>query len=270
MLGELISKAVFCAAEARRLEGMEGKVLLAGCLPPLGESYQPATLAKEVMVKQYQDIIKHLVTSTDQVDVLLCETMSSAGEALACLEAAERSGVLEQTPLWVSFTIEDRLDCPKLRGGEDLQSAVKALLEHNEGSRRRVKAVLVNCSAPASATVALKLLARAIQEATRGEDIYIGAYANGFITTTSQWLLSLSKSASPEQQQEARSEEYTKCLVKQPEADYDEDTGTIKEEAYTKHVMEWLEIHPSVKVVGGCCGIGVSHIKHLNEHIRAR
>ena len=271
MMGQLISKAVFCAAEARRLEGIEG-VLLAGCLPPLGESYQPATrtLTKEAMVRQYEDIIHHMSTSTDQVDVLLCETMSSVGEALACLEAVERSGV--SAPLWISFTIEDRVDCAKLRSGEDLQSAVKTLLAHKD-CKGRVKAVLVNCSAPASATVALKVLTQAIHETqTCGEDIYTakintGAYANGFITTTSQWMISASASS---EQQQARSEQDTKCLVKQPESDYYEDTGTIKEEAYTKHVLDWLKIHPSVKVVGGCCGIGVSHIKHLKKHIHAR
>ncbi|MDZ7749674.1 MAG: homocysteine S-methyltransferase family protein [Halofilum sp. (in: g-proteobacteria)] len=98
----------------------------------------------------------------EYVDLFLCETMSTASEALAAARGAASTGL----PVWVSWTVADD-GSGRLRSGEDIGDAVATLAgEH-------VDAVLVNCSMPESVDAAMPALAR---HAGRP----FGAYANGF------------------------------------------------------------------------------------------
>jgi S-methylmethionine-dependent homocysteine/selenocysteine methylase len=96
------------------------------------------------------------------VDLLLCETMSTSGEALAAARGAARTG----KPVWVSWTLADD-GSGRLRSGETLSEALAVL------DGLPVQAVLVNCSIPESVSAAMPELAR---EAGRP----FGGYANGF------------------------------------------------------------------------------------------
>ena len=60
-------------------------------------------------------------------------------------------------PVWVSFTLEDSLEA-RLRSGESLMESVWKLME-----TVAVDAVLVNCSAPATCSAALKRLQEVTQ-----------------------------------------------------------------------------------------------------------
>ncbi|CAN5603047.1 hypothetical protein BH23CHL5_BH23CHL5_28550 [soil metagenome] len=80
-------------------------VWIAGSLPPLHGSYRPD------LVRPFEEIEplyrEQAAILAPHVDLFLCETMSSAVEALAAASAASRTG----KPVWVSFTLhEDQSD----------------------------------------------------------------------------------------------------------------------------------------------------------------
>lgn len=78
--------------------------------------------------------------------------------------------------------------------------------------------------------------------------IKFGGYANGFKTTTSEWL------------DQGSSEPY----IDLPEDDYDNVNGIIFPDVYAhKYVEKW--IHMGATIVGGCCGTTPLHIKSIAE-----
>jgi S-methylmethionine-dependent homocysteine/selenocysteine methylase len=130
----------------------------------------------------------------------------------------------------VSFSLEDS-PAARLRSGEPIAAAVAPLLKHPH-----LAALLLNCCAPAAVSAALPALRAASPPALR-----LGVYANGFKTTTSEWL---SGGRGPRLEADA--------------ADYDAATGIISPAAYARHAAAWRTAGASV--VGGCCGVGPEHI----------
>lgn len=155
------------ADEARDESGRS--VVVAGSLPPLAGSYRPDRVGKfEEIEPLYREQAEVLAP---HVDLLLCETMSSADEARAAAVAATQTG----KPVWVSWTLhEDRSG--RLRSGEPLEDALKALAE------LPVSGVLANCCAPESITRAVPWLAHAGL-------VYAGGYANTFQPIPEDWDL---------------------------------------------------------------------------------
>lgn len=155
------------ADEARDESGRS--VVVAGSLPPLAGSYRPDRVGKfEEIEPLYREQAEVLAP---HVDLLLCETMSSADEARAAAVAATQTG----KPVWVSWTLhEDRSG--RLRSGETLEDALKALAE------LPVSGVLANCCAPESITRAVPWLAHAGLG-------YVGGYANTFQPIPEDWDL---------------------------------------------------------------------------------
>ena len=155
------------AKEARDASGRE--VLIAGSLPPLAGSYRPDRVGKfEEIEPLYREQAEVLAP---HVDLLLCETMSSAEEGRAAAAAATGTG----KPVWVCWTLhEDRPAC--LRSGEDVGDAFRSLAD------LPVSGVLANCCAPESITRAMaKLKQTGLQ--------YIGGYANTFQPIPDDWVL---------------------------------------------------------------------------------
>ena len=112
------------------------------------------------------------------VDILLCETMTTAAEARAAAQAGTETG----KPVWVSWTLSD--DPVRLRGGETIAEAIAELSDFD------VSAHLFNCSSSGAVSAALPLL----REHTVKP---IGAYTNPFkqepsdgayATNTPNWL----------------------------------------------------------------------------------
>ena len=149
--GELARQA---ADEADR------EVLVAGSLPPIYGSYRPDRVRSlEEIEPLYREQAAILA---EYVDLFLCETMSTAVEALAAARGAASTGL----PVWVSWTVADD-GSGLLRSGETVQAAIESL----DGVE--VEALLFNCSMPESVDAALPALA---EHARRP----FGAYANGF------------------------------------------------------------------------------------------
>ncbi|KAL0044683.1 hypothetical protein WJX82_005442 [Trebouxia sp. C0006] len=167
------------------------------------------------------------------VDLFLCETLASTAETMAAASAACRSG----KPFWVSWTLEDS-EHARLRSGESLQEAVK-LVQSLPG----LQAVLVNCCAPQAITAALPVL-----RAAAPDHVQVGASANGFKTSTTEWLGGGT----------------TPGMVV-PDGDYDKD-DVITSQAYAAHAKQWQKL--GATILGGCCAVGPAHIKHMTEVIK--
>jgi S-methylmethionine-dependent homocysteine/selenocysteine methylase len=144
-------------------------VLIAGSLPPLRGSYRPD------LVGELDDILplysEQAALLAPHVDLLLCETMSSAEEALAAARAACQTG----KPVWVAWTLHED-QSGRLRSGETIDEAVVAL------NALPVSGILANCCAPESITRAMPLLAKTGVK-------YLGGYANTFQPIPAKWKL---------------------------------------------------------------------------------
>ncbi|NKB92932.1 MAG: homocysteine S-methyltransferase, partial [Candidatus Nanopelagicales bacterium] len=150
---DLVQAGGALAARARDIAISEGlsntRPLVAGCLPPLHESYRPDRVGDyDELSSTYRMIVDSVAPSSD---VLLCETMHSTAEACAAAEAANAAGL----PVWVSFTVSE-VDVGCLRSGEAIAEGVAAIAEF-----RNVEAAMLNCSSPEAITSALPLLVQA-------------------------------------------------------------------------------------------------------------
>jgi S-methylmethionine-dependent homocysteine/selenocysteine methylase len=164
-LRELNELAGQLAVEAR--EGAGREVWIAGSLPPQSESYRPdLVLPPETIEPLYREQAEILAP---YVDLFICETMSSAAEAVSAATAACATG----KPVWVSYTLhEDRSG--RLRSGESIAEAVRAL------DGLPVTGILANCCAPESITAAMPEL-----RATGAT--FFGGYANTFAPVPETW-----------------------------------------------------------------------------------
>jgi len=164
---ELNTLACTLAQDARA--ATNPAVLIAGSLPPLFGSYRPDRVRSfDEIVPRYSEQAELLAP---YVDLLICETMSSAAEAYAAAYAATQTG----KPVWVSWTLhEDRSG--QLRSGESITEAIAALAD------LPVSGLLCNCCAPESITAALPLL-----QASGLSNI--GGYANTFASVPETWTL---------------------------------------------------------------------------------
>jgi S-methylmethionine-dependent homocysteine/selenocysteine methylase len=164
---ELNELACRLAVAAR--DGADRPVWIAGSLPPLNGSYRPDRVLPAATIEPlYREQAEILAP---YVNLLLCETMSSAAEAVAAATAACSTG----KPVWISYTLhEDRSG--RLRSGETIADAVRAL------GTLPVSGILANCCAPESITAAMPTL-RATGAA------YFGGYANTFAPVPTTWTL---------------------------------------------------------------------------------
>jgi len=141
------------------------KVLVAGSMPPLADSYRPDK------VGPFEENLSHYKTIAAAIapyaDVLVCETMSTADEARAALTGAATTGL----PVWVSWTLDE--NNPVLRSGESLEEAYEKLASVENA---KLEAILCNCTSPEITSVALPILRKLAPH------LQIGAYANGFCT----------------------------------------------------------------------------------------
>jgi S-methylmethionine-dependent homocysteine/selenocysteine methylase len=143
-------------------------VKVAGCIPPLAESYRPDKVgAFEDNVKDYNLIVKSIAPYSD---LLVCETMSTADEARAAVTAMAVSGL----PIWVSWTLNETK--PVLRSGESIEAALAAV---RSVKGAKIAGLLFNCTSPEIISVAMPMLRKL------APDMPIGAYANGFVTAGS-------------------------------------------------------------------------------------
>jgi len=164
---ELNLLACTLAQEAR--DASDGAVLIAGSLPPLAGSFRPDLVGRfEDMEPLYREQAELLAP---HVDLLFCETMSSANEARAAATAATQTG----KPVWVCWTLHEDIS-GRLRSGEDIVDAAGVL------AGLPVSGLLANCCAPESITRAMPQLAQTGMK-------YFGGYANTFQPIPEDWKL---------------------------------------------------------------------------------
>ena len=164
---ELNTFACTLAREARETAGRPA--LIAGSLPPLRGSFRPDLVGRfdeiEPLYREQAELL------APHVDLLLCETMSSAEESRAAAKAACQTG----KPVWVAWTLHED-HSGRLRSGETIAEAVAAL----EGLP--VLGFLGNCCAPESITAAMPQLA-----ATGAR--HVGGYANTLPPVPENWTI---------------------------------------------------------------------------------
>ena len=164
---ELNTLACDLAVQAR--DASSRQVVIAGSLPPLRGSFRPDRVGSSDIIETLYGEQAELLAP--HVDMLLCETMSSAAEGRAAAKAACRTG----RPVWVAWTLhEDRSG--NLRSGESITDAAQVLQD------LPVQGLLVNCCAPESVTRAMPFLA-----ATGTE--WIEGYANTSAPIPQDWEL---------------------------------------------------------------------------------
>lgn len=213
------NRSACAAAEAAR-DAVNPAALIAGSLPPLRGSYQPEMVpAMQTLEVEYAEQALMLAPT---VDLFIAETLSTSVEAIAAVRAVATTG----KPIWVAYTVTD--DGARLRGGESIEAAVRAL------DGLPVAAVLLNCAPPEAIDVAIPALARG------AGDLPFGAYANGFTEIPPDFG---SGSAVAD-------------LVRRD----------IGPDAYAAHAARWIEA--GAGIVGGCCEIDPPHIERLARLVR--
>lgn len=149
-------------------------------------------------------------------------------ETLSSLGEAALVGEMlhgDDRPLWLSFTLNDE-GAATLRSGETIEAAVTVALKLG------AKALLFNCSAP-------EVMEEAVQRAKAAlgkSKIEIGVYANGFAHTDEN-------------------------------VDANAGLRQIRADLDPPRYLGWAEkwVVAGATMVGGCCGIGPSHIHALSE-----
>ncbi|MCY4344289.1 MAG: homocysteine S-methyltransferase family protein [Gammaproteobacteria bacterium] len=143
------------------VDGAGGKVLVAGSLPPLGESYRADLVPPDV---EAQPLYREMVETLEPcVDLFICETMSSAREARNAASMVRRHST---KPVHVSWTLAEAAGAG-LRSGETLKAALAGVAD------LAPDALLFNCTSPQAIAGGLAQLAALT-------DLPLGAYPNRF------------------------------------------------------------------------------------------
>ena len=195
-------------------------VKVAGSLPPTLGSYQPDAFDPFVGRAILNMLIEGL---SPHVDIWLAETLSRLDEARLVSELLAE----DFRPLWLSFTLNDRLEPDGqavLRSGEPVAAAAALALAAG------ADALLFNCSYPEVMEAAVVEAAAALGASA----VALGVYANGFGPPPSDY------SANAE--------------LRDMRADLGPDQ-------YTGWARRWVAA--GATMVGGCCGIGPDHIAAL-------
>ena len=165
---ELNEQACALAVEARQRSGRQ-QVLIAGSMPPLRGSFRADLVGDyDEIYPLYQEQASILAR---HVDLILCETMSSALEAKAAATAACATG----KPVWVAWTLHDN-QLGVLRSEETIEEAFAAI------ANLPVCGHLANCCPPESIEAVMVALAQMPGD-------YCGGYANTFMPIPRDWTL---------------------------------------------------------------------------------
>lgn len=199
---ELNLLACKLAEEARKQA--DSNTLIAGSLPPLRGSFRADLVGPFEEIEPLYREQAHILSP--HVDLLICETMSSAKEGRAAAHAACSTG----KPVWVSWTLDEDYS-GRLRSGETVQEAVKALED------LPISGFLANCCAPES-------ISSFLSQIKASEVQYRGGYANTFNPVPKTWTLG--------------GEKETDGLLPLRE--------DLSPESYVSHVARWLDLDANV------------------------
>lgn len=162
-------------------------------------------------------------------DIWLCETQSAIIEPVSIKPLLPK----DERPLWVSFTLIDDEPTaePQLRSGESVKSAVKKMIELG------VDAILFNCCQPEVIERALDVTRKILNE-NQAAHIKMGAYANAF--------------------------------APQPkDATANDGLDEVRKDLDPQAYLRWAKKGKAqgAAIIGGCCGIGIDHIRVLADNL---
>ena len=254
---ELAMRSVTLAKMARDAEGAdEHSILIAGSVPPLGESYQHSGLSRDELKEQYAELISGLAGC----DVYLCETMGTVAEGM--LAVAMVRAAYPTARIWLSFVPrradqrESRVASGRVRLSAEscpIGEVVKAALQSG------VEALLFNCSTPETVRLAIIEARAALENERMGSrmarrTLRLGGYANSWEEVdTRGWSIEMNESGSGRGDQKAGG-----FVVR----------TDLSDELYACKVCEWIA--EGASIVGGCCGIGPEAMRCVCEQLRCR
>ena len=170
---ELARLAVQLARNALDDFSHSGSRRLAGCLPPLSESYRPDLVPP---FHEAKPIYRDLITGMDgAVDLYIAETMSSIDEAVHVAEVLQEVSPAQSKPWFVSFTLDEAREA-SLHSGESVSEAIRAIKRYNPS------AILFNCTTPSA-------ILKGIKVARDVADCRVGGYPNRFKEVPEGWTL---------------------------------------------------------------------------------
>ena len=154
-LEDLTLKSLEIAKEAIQESGKD--ILLAASLPPLETSYRSDLILDSIsMDSMYRELASIL---ENNVDIIICETMSHSAEARSALAAIQNSN----SQKWLGWTLYGNQNT--LPSGETITEAFNAV------SDLKCDAYLINCGG-------VNLITEGIRELRSLTDKRIGGYGN--------------------------------------------------------------------------------------------
>jgi S-methylmethionine-dependent homocysteine/selenocysteine methylase len=249
---ELAALSVELAKQARADEGAGSSVLIAGSVPPLGESYTAAPLSAPELREQYAELVRGL----RGCDVFVCETLATLVEARIAVETCLQQGGAAPR-VWLSFhprrplstdTAADGAVC--LTGdGSSVHAAVGLAIELG------VEALLFNCAPPELVRLAIIEAVAATAAAGGGASrrLRIGGYANFFTEAPLGGFMIENQESAP-----GAGDQKAGAMVPRD----------ITHDEYACCACEWVDCGASI--VGGCCGIGPDAMAAVCRRVRGR
>ncbi|MGI8485807.1 MAG: homocysteine S-methyltransferase family protein [Thermomicrobiales bacterium] len=200
-------------------------VRVAGSIPPVFGSYRPELFDAELAPPILTPLIEGL---SPYVDIWLAETQSSLAEIRAI-----RTALGDDTrPLWISFTLNDDDDLTE----EVVAGHAEPTIRSGETISQIVKAAReFNASALLFNGSEAEIMEVAIRAAVALDpDLPIGVYANAFVPETKKLAANTGL-----------------CDIR----------DDLTPDTYLTFAQRWVDA--GATIVGGCCGIGTSHIAEL-------
>ncbi len=220
---ELAALAGKLAREAA--DAADGQVRVAGSIPPVFGSYRPELFDAELAPLILTLLIEGL---SPYVDIWLAETQSSLAEIRAI-----RAALADDTrPLWISFTLNDDDDPTEevVAGHAEptIRSGETILQIVRAAHEFNASALFFNCSEA-------EIMEAAIRAAVALDpSLPIGVYANAFVPETKKLAANTGL-----------------CDIR----------DDLTPDTYLTFAQSWVDA--GATIIGGCCGIGTSHIAEL-------
>jgi len=233
---ELVRLSVDLARQAITDEA-QGEALIAGSVPPLGDSYQHAPLTYNEMEEQYREFVQAL----GGVDIFLVETVSSLAEAAIAISVI-REIWGPSARMWVSICPMRTHGRVTTRCGAPIREAV--LLAAENGA----DAVLFNCGTPELIGAAIEAGRDALPV---GDGPQIGGYANFWEETGCMQGWKIENQEGVIKAGDARP---GAMVIRQD----------LTDEKYLASVKRWTEA--GATIIGGCCGIGPDTMEYIAEN----
>ena len=200
-------------------------VHVAGSIPPVFGSYRPELFDAELAPSILKTLIDGL---SPYVDIWLAETQSSMAEILAI-----RAALGDDTrPLWISFTLNDDDDLTEEVVAGHAEPTYAPAKPSRRLCRRLVNSTPLPCSSIAVRPRSWKPPSRAA--VVLDPNLPIGVYANAFVPETKKLAANTGL-----------------CDIR----------DDLTPDTYLTFAQRWVDA--GATIIGGCCGIGTSHIAEL-------